>query len=258
MISIETNSSTVIYVEPQTSFGAIAQNFTINIDISNVSDLYGWEVKLGWNATVLDVVEVYEGPFLKSTGDTFFTYSVNTTAGYIILDCTLLGLVPGVSGNGTLATVKLYVKNIGDSILDLYDTLLIDSYEQTILHTVIDGYYYNSNTSVHDVSITNLEASQTTVNVTIKNQGTFTETFNVSTYYTLLTDPLIATQTITLEPNANVTLIFTWNPQYYGRYEIQAQADVVTGETNIQDNILTIQIYISFGTNSSLAYSRYY
>lgn len=144
-VGTETSSSTTtIYVDPQTSVGATAQNFTVNINISNVTDLYGWEFKLGWNTTVLDVVEVYEGPFLKSTGDTFFTYKVNSTAGYIIVDCTLLGLVPGVSGNGTLATVKFYVKIADDSILDLYDTILIDSNEQTILHTTIDGYYYTS------------------------------------------------------------------------------------------------------------------
>ena len=242
MVCIKTSSSTpIICVDPQTSVGAVTQNFTVNINISDVIDLYGWEFKLGWNATVLDVVEVYEGPFLKSVGDTFFTYKVNSTASYIIVDCTLLGLVPGVSGNGTLATVKFYVKNVGDSVLDLYDTVLVDSNEQTILHTTVDGYYY---TSAHDISITNLEASQTAVNVTVKNQGTFTETFNVSVYYTLLVDPLIGTQTITLEPNANITLTFTWSPPSSGSYEILAEAEVVEGEINTQDNTLTIQIYI--------------
>ena len=241
-VCIKTNSSTtMICVDPQTSVGAVTQNFTVNINISDVIDLYGWEFKLGWNATVLDVVEVYEGPFLKSVGDTFFTYKVNSTASYIIVDCTLLGLVPGVSGNGTLATVKFYVKNVGDSVLDLYDTVLVDSNEQTILHTTVDGYYY---TSAHDISITNLEASQTTINVTVKNQGTFTETINVSVYYVLFVDQLIGTQTITLEPNANTTLTFTWSPPSPGSYEILAEAEVVEGEINTQDNTLTIQIYI--------------
>jgi len=245
-VSIETNSSTAtIYVDPQTTVGAVAQNFTVNINISNVTDLYGWEFKLGWNTTVLDVVEVYEGPFLKNVSNTFFIYKVNSTAGYILVDCTFLGIVPGVSGNGTLANVKFYVKSIGDSVLDLYDTILINSNEQAILHSTIDGYYY---TSMHDVSIINLEASQTTVSVTVKNQGTCAETFNVSVYYTHLTDPLIGTQTITLEPNTNITLTFTWSPPSSGRYEIRAEAEAVAGETNTQDNTLTIQIDISLGS----------
>jgi hypothetical protein len=260
-VSIETNSSTAtIYVDPQTSVGAVAQNFTVNINISNVTDLYGWEFKLGWNTTVLDVVEVHEGPFLKNVSNTFFTHKVNSTAGYILVDCTFLSIVPGVSGDGTLANVIFYFKRIGYSVLDFYDTILIDSNEQAILHSAIDGYYY---TSMHDVSIINLEASQTTVNVTVKNQGTYAETFNVSVYYTHLTDPLIGTQTITLEPNTNITLTFTWSPPSSGRYEIRAEAEALAGETNTQDNTLTIQIYISLGSygsydNGSYGRSRHF
>jgi len=236
------STSALVYVDPEVSVGAVGQNFTINVKISNVTDLYGWEFKLGWNTTILDVVEVYEGPFLKNVADTFFTFKVNNTAGYMIADCTLLGMVPGASGDGTLATVTFYVKSKGDSVLDLFDTILIDSIEQMIPHSAIDGYYY---TSMHDISIIRLEASKTTVNVTVKNNGAYTETFNVSVYYTLMTDPLIGTQTITLEPDTNATLTFTWNPQQSGRYEIKAEAGPVTGEINTQDNTLKIQIYIS-------------
>jgi hypothetical protein len=235
------STSTLVYVDPEVSVGAVGQNFTINVNISNVTDLYGWEFKLGWNTTILDIVEVYEGPFLKNVADTFFTYKVNSTAGYIIADCTLLGTVLGASGDGTLATLKFYVKSKGDSVLDLFDTILIDSNEQIIPHSAIDGYYY---TSMHDISIIRLEASKTAVNVTVQNNGAYTETFNVSVYYTLMADPLIGTQTITLEPDTNATLTFTWNPPQSGRYEVQAEAGPVTGEINTQDNTSKIQIYI--------------
>ena len=235
-------TSTTIYVDPDVSVGAVGQNFTTNVNISNVTDLYGWEFKLGWNTTILDVVEVYEGPFLKDVADTFFTCKVNSTAGYIIADCTFLGMVLGASGDGTLATVKFYVKSKGDSVLDLFDTILMDSNEQIIPHSAIDGYYY---TSMHDISIIHLEASKTAVNVTVQNNGAYMETFNVSVYYTLMVDPLIGTQTITLEPDTNATLTFTWSPPQSGRYEIQAEAGPVTGEINTQDNTLKTQIYIS-------------
>jgi len=236
------STSTLVYVDPEISVGAVGQNFTINVNISNVTDLYGWEFKLGWNTTILDVVEICEGPFLKNVADTFFTFKVNSTACYIIADCTLLGMVPGASGDGTLATVKFYVKSKGNSVLDLFDTILIDSNERTIPHSAMDGSYY---TSMHDISIIRLEASKTAVNVTVQNNGAYTETFNVSVYYTLMTDPLIGTQTITLEPDTNATLTFTWNPPQSGRYEIQAEAGPVTGEINTQDNTSKIQIYIN-------------
>jgi len=242
------SSSTTVYVDPQTSVGTIGQNFTININISKVIDLYGWEFKLGWNSTILDAVNVAEGSFLKSSGETFFTYKVNNTEGFVLADCTLLGDVSGVNGNGTLASVEFHVKTYGNCTLDLYDTTLVSSSEQPIEHTAIDGYYY---TSVHDVAVINLAASESSVNVTVENQGTHTETFNVSTYYTRLTDPMIGTQTVTLEPGANITLAFTWTPPAYGRYKILAEASIVEGETDTDDNVRTIIIYVGYGGSNT-------
>ncbi|MGB9693639.1 MAG: cohesin domain-containing protein, partial [Fervidobacterium sp.] len=241
------SSIATIYVDPQESIGIIGQNFTINICISDVVDLYGWEFKLGWNATILDAVEVSEGSFLKSGGSTFFTYKINNTLGYMIVDCTLLGQVPGVSGSGVLATIKFHVKSIGECPLDLYDTVLVNSVEQAIEHISIDGYYC---TSVHDIAIINLTASSTEVNVTVENQGTHTETFNVSAYYTRLSDPLIGTQTVTLIKGATTTLTFTWTPPSPGRYEIRAEATTVPEETDIADNIYTIIIQAGYSTSN--------
>jgi hypothetical protein len=88
--------STLLFVEPQTLQGTTGQNFTINITISHVSRLYGWEVKIGWNASVLDLVDVVEGSFLKNAGLTFFTHVTNVTSGYSLIDCTLTGIAAGV------------------------------------------------------------------------------------------------------------------------------------------------------------------
>jgi hypothetical protein len=87
------------------------------------------------------VVEVYEGPFLKSTGDTFFTYSVNTTAGYIILDCTLLGDLSGASGSGVLVSIQFNVKKSGSCSLQLSETVLVNSSEELIQHAVGSGQF---------------------------------------------------------------------------------------------------------------------
>lgn len=157
MVAVNTTSSTAtIYLEPQTSFGEVGQNFTIKINISDVVDLYGWEIRLKWNSTILDALAVAEGSFLKSGGNTFLTYKVNNTLGNVIVDCTLLGSVSGVSGSGTLATLQFYVETVGECPLDLYDTILINSAEQSIEHVAVDGYYY---TSVHDVAVVGLGAS---------------------------------------------------------------------------------------------------
>jgi hypothetical protein len=248
MVAMNTGSPTAtVCVDPQTTVGTVGQNFVVNINISGVADLYGWEFSLGWNGTILEAVTVSEGSFLKSGGSTFFTNKINNTLGYMIVDCTLLGNVPGVSGSGTLATIKFYVETLGECPLDLYDTILVNSTEQSIEHTVVDGYYY---TSVHDVAIIGLTASSTEVNVTVENQGTHTETFNVSAYYTRLSDPLIGTQTVTLTKGAVAMLTFTWTPPYPGQYEIQAEASMVLGETDVADNVRTIIIHVGYGASN--------
>ena len=130
----------VLCVEPQTIQGVIGQDFTININISNVIDLYGWSFKLSWNTTILEVVNVTEGTFLRN-GDTFFVPKINNTAGYMLVDCTLLGNVSGVSGNGTLAIIEFHAKEGGACDLNLYETMLINSDEQSIIHTIVNGYF---------------------------------------------------------------------------------------------------------------------
>ena len=125
---------------PQTVEGAIGESFTINISISNVVDLYGWRLKLRWNNTILNVMSATEGAFLRSRGSTFFN-QMNSTMSNLVLDCTLLGNVSGVSGNGILVTIRFHAKASGSCDLSLYDTMLVDSAEQTIIHAVVNGHF---------------------------------------------------------------------------------------------------------------------
>jgi len=129
-----------VYVDPQTSDVAVGQDLTVRINISNVADLYGWEVRLGWNTTIMDAVNTTEGPFLKDGGNTFFTYTINATSGVIIADCALLGNLTGVSGDGTLVTLQFYLKEQGDCTLDIIEVTLLNSSEQPIDARLIDGH----------------------------------------------------------------------------------------------------------------------
>ena len=128
------------------------ETFAVSIAILDVVDLYGWEFRLRWNSTLLDVTNIDEGPFLKQGGETYFTSKVDNVENYILVDCTLLGVVPGVNGNGVLAVVEFDVRGIGESILDLHDTTLVSSLEQPIIHQSTDGYCYFENTLVGDVN----------------------------------------------------------------------------------------------------------
>jgi len=78
------------------------------------------------------------------------------------------------------------------------------------------------------------------VHVTVRNEGDFNETFNVTAYYSFIA---IETQSvINLAPGAAATLTFHWvisgvSPTLTP-YSIGAEAGVVSGETDITDNTL--------------------
>jgi len=240
-------TSTVIFIEPQLTIVEIFHTFQINISISEVTDLAGWDFKLYYPNSLLNATEITEGPFLKTAGDTFFTVkeftdNYNETHGRIWAVCVLQGQGSGATGNGTLATITFKAKLDGIATLHLAETDLIDSKipPNHIIHTTIDGVV---EVLGHDIAVTDVTLLKTVVgqgftcciNVTIKNQGKYTETFNLTVY---ANKTMIGIRAVTL-PDGNSTVItFTWNTEGFakGLYIIEAIADVVPGETETADN----------------------
>ena len=109
----------------------------------------------------------------------------------------------------------------------------------------LDGKVYAF--GVHDVAVTNVAFSKTVVgqgfsasiNVTVANQGGYTETFNVTAYANVTA---IQTETLTLTSQNSTTLTFTWNTTGFakGNYSISVYAWPVPGETNTTDNNFTV------------------
>jgi len=101
---------------------------------------------------------------------------------------------------------------------------------------------------VHDVAVTDIAVSSDTVyqgwivgiNVTVANFGDTIETFTVTLYSN---SNVIATQNVpNLEPNAKLTLNFSWNTAgfpYYHNYTIKAMASIVLGEYYTENNEFT-------------------
>ena len=127
---------------------SLDEEFLINVVVVNITNLYSFEFKLGYNTTLLDAINVTEGPFLKSFGNTSATMEIHDPEGYIWISVTLLGPAsPAEPRSGILATIKfkvtyatVYPETVGCS-LDLYDTELKDPAGQPIPHTVHDGSY---------------------------------------------------------------------------------------------------------------------
>jgi hypothetical protein len=101
---------------------------------------------------------------------------------------------------------------------------------------------------VHDVAITNVVPSKTAlghgyttpINVTAKNPGDYTESFNVTVYANSKIIHTLSTN-ITLTIFGSKTITFTWNTTGFarGNYTINAYASPVPGETNLKNNNFT-------------------
>jgi len=246
-------STPTISVDPSISSAEVGKTFMINIRISDVIDLYGWEFRLRWNSSLLDVLSVTEEGFLKGGGSTFFVNNINNTLGYMLVDCTLVGNVPGVSGNGILATVEFSVKRQGGCVLDLYDTKLVNSLEEAITHTTVDGDFFALIPSFHDISVTNVTLSKTIIasgsilriKVIVENLGGFNETFNLNTYadkdINIIGDEItIESQNIEdLPALTSKIIILSWNVTGFAKenYTISSKASVVSNEINITNNV---------------------
>jgi hypothetical protein len=109
---------------------------------------------------------------------------------------------------------------------------------------------------ISDIAITNITFSKQNpainntiqIYVTVENRGNFTETFDVSVNYSLLVDPLIGTQTITMEPRESITLNFTWTPIGADRYEIKAYTSTIPDDVNPSDNTKIVYLYVASGS----------
>ena len=119
--------------------------FTININVTDVTDLYTFDFRLTYSTAVLTATEVTMGSFFPPDSMEW-RKEIDDTVGYVrYLVSMPLGTPPGqgVSGNGTLAIINFTVDSYGGSALDLCDTKLSDSYAEPILHEVYDGYFSN-------------------------------------------------------------------------------------------------------------------
>ena len=244
-------NQTKLYVDPQSIVDPTlvpGENFTINITIANVTNLYSFEFKLSFNSTILNALEVELGDFFPTPENVSIIEPpwINNTAGYIHFGAKITGCELPRSGGGTLSVVTFQVMDVGYSALNLYDTHITDSWSDPIPHETFEGYFNNVLLSRRDVAVINVTPSHTeaytgrvvNVTATVKNKGDIAETFDVNAYYD---NNLIGTLTVTdLASREQANLTFSWNTEGVQpciSYTIKAEANPVPNEINMTDNI---------------------
>ena len=141
----------------------VNDTFTVNIEIFELAaawDLYGWEVKLGYDPTLLEVVDVASGGFLPSFAGpdgTFFTYRDRPEYNYVVMADLFLGTnYTKPYGSGVLAQVTFKIiyeeeyPNQAECDLPLFDIKLVSSgmvpieYNETLTY---GGHYVSPMTT---------------------------------------------------------------------------------------------------------------
>jgi hypothetical protein len=137
---------TTLYVDP--SSVTSTDEFTIDINVNGVTDLYGFEFKLEYDTSILDATGVTIDPFFTGDGECntenncfLLKNETRDSNGLVWVAAALLNPAAPKSGSGTLATITFQVTGSGSCALDLYDSILGDNDANPIDHSPIDGYF---------------------------------------------------------------------------------------------------------------------
>jgi hypothetical protein len=242
-VNITSPTGPVVSIDPPTISKLVGSTFDINLTVTNVTDLYGWQFNLTFNPSVLNCTDVEEGPFLQQAGTTWLLpMTINNDVGFVFFGATLFPAPgSGASGNGTLATMTFAALDNDTSALHFLESKLngwdpVDKIPVPISHTAVDGSV--TTTLGHDVAVVNITAQSVTypnlnvtINATVKNEGSFSEKVNVTLRYETT---LIGNETVNLVIWQSSNVSFTWNTTgiSYGNYTLNATATVLNSIQN--------------------------
>jgi len=142
-----------VFLYPSSAKKIVGSVLSVNVNVANVSNLYGYDFKLYYDTRILDINNVTEGSFLKGKGSTFFKVkemrdNYNSTHGRIWFYSTMLSPAPPASGSGTVAIIEFKGVKAGTATINLYDTKLVNSNSGKIDNNIAGGYYeFNTITS---------------------------------------------------------------------------------------------------------------
>ncbi len=244
-------------------------NYSVTASFDSWWDVAGFDVTVSWNNTLISLVDVFEGSFLRQGGASTSGW-VNSTVDSVEVNYTKLSNPTPSTGTDSLFLLEFNVTYVASSYptptcaiaLGPTDMISWPHPERPVApwlgsNSTVDlnppGCYitiinatYTAPAYKHDVGIGNVELSKTVVgvgfsiniSVTAMNDGGLAEVFNVAVYANSL---VIGTQQVNLNASSQTAFMFFWNTigVAYDNYTISANASTVPGETNMTNNSFT-------------------
>ena len=144
----------------------VGQTFLVNVSVSNVKSLSQWSLDLTWNPEIIRLttgdpnftipameprqpVGLLEGPFLKSSGQTFFivNFADNEQGETVLGAITATASEVGATGSGVLLTMNFTVLKAGTTAIEMNvpfpaltnQSVLMNIQGEVISHTETNG-----------------------------------------------------------------------------------------------------------------------
>lgn len=143
----------LIYVEPSIVTGlSPCENFTVAVNLANVTPMYGLDLRFRWDPTILEYVShVAKIPVETHTGGVLHQPTimlmdeVDDVAGTYWLAATSLFPAPAFTGNGTFFEMTFHVIGVGVCDLEIFTSDLADdqSPPSSIPHDIENGLFSN-------------------------------------------------------------------------------------------------------------------
>jgi len=122
-------SAQTVNLSPATSNLGQNQNFSLELRVSSVNDLFNPAFDLSYNPSLIQFISATDGGFLSQNNTTpIFMLTSATTPGTLVFGATRLGQVGGVSGSGVIAILNFRTLTAdGQTTLHFLNNDLMDS-----------------------------------------------------------------------------------------------------------------------------------
>jgi hypothetical protein len=216
--------------------------FKINVTMEAVESLKTCIFNLTYTPSVIQEINIYIPPVLGQIPSK--KLQIDDEAGYIWTKLTYPVQITTYEPV-TLMQIEFQVVSLGISPINLTDTQLLDVTGKSIMHEVHHGIFIGL---IRDVAVVEVipdlrvayKGWIVQINVTVRNEGNLTETFDIKVYYN---DRLGGVGAVTdLPPNQEVTIVINWNTTHVTpctNYTILAVVDPLPYEFDTADNTLT-------------------
>jgi len=125
---------TRVYVDPSETLVLVGETFVIYVKIADVINLYGYDIWLRYDTSILDVLSVGPPHMLPEP-----MIEIIEPEGIIHIYKILFPPAMPISGSGTVASITFNATAPGNCILDLFSVTLYDPNYISIPHSCMDG-----------------------------------------------------------------------------------------------------------------------